>query len=230
MSSKNSERRPDDNPTCKMGRQDSYSTQSHIGTDAADNGASSVNRRNPRKGGAKIAAMVATATLALICLAGIMAMSELTFMPAWIPWTIAIATALGTGMWGKHLWRRITDSTSDMFNYMMHTVITSLMICCGLYAGNQLGATDSGTTVEAEVVKVYSETRHHSRCVGRRYVRGDEYKVYFATLRLDNGTERDMPVSAARYRRLRRGMHLDVNVRRGGLGYGVIRPGDFTVH
>lgn len=230
MSSKNSEWRPDDNTTCKMGRQDSGATQSRIDTGVTDSGAGATNSRKPRKGGAKIAAMVASAALALICLAGIMALSELTFMPGWIPWTISAATALGTGMWGKHLWRRITDCSNDIINYLMHTVMACLLVCCGLYAGNQLGATDSGTTVEAEVVKVYSETRHHSRRVGRRYVRGDAYKVYYATLRFDNGLEREMPVSAARYRRLRPGMLLDVGVRRGGLGYGVIRPGDFTAH
>ena len=64
----------------------------------------------------KIAVFVSALVLAVLCAGCISGLAGLTFMPAWIPWTIAVATALGTGMWGRHLWQRITGSRNRLLN------------------------------------------------------------------------------------------------------------------
>ena len=230
MGSKNSEWRAAADDLGKMGRQNAGDTQTRPETAGLADPAAA-NRRKPRRRGVKITLMVLASTLAIFCLAGISAMSELTFMPAWIPWTIAIATALGTSMWGHLVWRWITGCGRMWLNYILHTAMASLMICCAIYLGNQLGASDRGDTAVATVTKVYSETRYHSKRIARnRYVRGEPYKVYFASLRFENGLERDIPISDSRYRRLRPDMILGVGVSRGGLGYDVIRPYDIKAY
>lgn len=181
----------------------------------------------------KIAVFVSALVLAVLCAGCISGLAGLTFMPAWIPWTIAVATALGTGMWGRRLWQRITGSRNSLLNYALHTVMVSLVICCGLYLANRIWAADDGATVDATVIKVYSETRHHSRRVGRnRYVRGEAYQVYFATLRFGNGAECDIPLDYSRYRRMHAGEVVGIAVLHGALGYDVLNPSEigYTSH
>lgn len=183
------------------------------------------NRNSARS--VKIVVFVSALALAVLCAGCISALAGLTFMPPWIPWTIAVATALGTGMWGRHLWQRITGNGNSLLNYVLHTVMVSLVICSGLYLANRLWATDDGTTADATVTKLYSETRHHTRRVGRnRYVRGEAYQVYFATLRFGNGAECDIPVDYSRYRRMRAGDDVAVGVLHGALGYDVLNPSE----
>lgn len=227
MSSKNSEYRPEVvGGLGKMGRQGPDASDTQWAPSVGGEPAAAVNAKVRRtRGSGRIVLIVLCGAVVLFCLGGISAMGDLTFMPRWIPWTIAVGTALGTGMWGRHLWQRITGCRLQWVNYAVHVVMVSLLICCGLYLGNQLGASDRGDTVEAEVLKVYRETRYHTKRVSRKvYTRGDAYYVYYARVRFDNGLERNMPVSRAQYSKLRPGSVFAVEVHRGGLGYGVIRP------
>jgi len=231
MGSKNSEYCGNTHPgTDRHGRQEDY-TDNRQASAPARGTAAAVNSRPTRRSGTRIIMIIICAVVVVFCLGGISAMSGLTFMPRWLPWTVAVAVALGTGMWGKHLWRWIANCRRQWVNYLLHTVMTSLLICFGMYLGNQLGASDCGNTVEAEVLNVYRETRYHSKRVSRnRYVRSDPYYVYFARLKFENGLERDVPVSNGRYRRLRPGTTVDVEVHRGGLGYDVIKPDKIKEH
>lgn len=91
--------------------------------------------------------------------------------------------------------------------------------------------TTDSVTVRAEVVRVYSETRHRTKRVARnRYTRGEPYKVYYMDVRLPDGQERKRSISLERYNRFARSNHrrrqrpdsVDLHLTKGALGLTVI--------
>lgn len=102
---------------------------------------------------------------------------------------------------------------------------------CVIY-GSMLGANycfaDRSTArhEEAVITGKYSEERTRYRRVGRgRSVPDGTYKVYYVSVRFSNGAERDLPVSAGRYTKARKGQSEHFIVEKGLLGFPVFKSG-----
>jgi hypothetical protein len=76
-------------------------------------------------------------------------------------------------------------------------VCSTLCLTTFLYFRRDTSETE---TVHAEIIKIYSETRHRTKRVARnRYTRGEPYKVYFMDVRLPDGQKHKRSISLKSY-------------------------------
>lgn len=132
--------------------------------------------------------------------------------------------------WRK--WRIITGTCNVIINVICHLIAITGLFLSLILGVNYFGRnTSDSVTVRAEVVKVYSETRHRMKRVSRnRYTQGEPYKVYFMDVRLPDGRECKRSVSLQRYNRYARSNYrrserpdsVDLFLTKGALGMTII--------
>lgn len=144
----------------------------------------------------------------------------------------SLALAAVTALVLRRKWKTITGTANALINLICHLVaVTGL--CMALILGvNYFGRdTSDSVTVRAEVVRVYSETRHHMKRVARnRYTRGEPYKVYYMDVRLPDGRECKRSISLQRYNRFARSNYrrhqrpdsVDLHLTKGALDMTII--------
>ena len=104
---------------------------------------------------------------------------------------------------------------------MSFTFVFSSMLFAAVFLGVNVLFPDkeSQTEVKAVVSKVYSETRHRSRRVGRRYVpTGEEYKVYYMDIKFPGGCVKPRQINFSRFRTTHPGDTITVRLENGFLG------------
>lgn len=85
---------------------------------------------------------------------------------------------------------------------------------------------ESRTEISAVVRKVYSETRHRSRRVGRRYVaNGEEYKVYYMDVEFPGGYVKPRQIDFRCFRGTHPGDTLIINLETGFFGVPFVASG-----
>lgn len=179
----------------------------------------SVKRKTSRF---RTAALVVSGLLALIGYAGAVGLDSITIVPRWLPWTVGLILAMSTGLWGRGFIRRLTGFSAVWINYLIYTVVMTGVFACLLLVVNRVGAGER-EPVAAEICRVYSETRHRTkRITSRRYTRGEPYKVYFAELDLGGGVRKSVHLNFEQYRKMRRGLIVEVSLRKGTLGFKVV--------
>lgn len=177
------------------------------------------------KGGLRTGAVVVLLLLSILGYGCALALVEITLAPPAALWLAGVALAAATGLWGRHFVARVTGFRQL---WLCHLVFVAVMT--GVFTGsgllvNRLGGGEAHET-EAEITRVYSETRYKTRRVTRRtYARGESYKVYFAEIDLGHGVRRPVPIDRGRYRRLRPGMRVSVGLCRGALGLTFVDAG-----
>lgn len=140
------------------------------------------------------------------------------------------ATAIATGivsaavMW--RLWQGVTGSSRVLPNFICHTAAATFISGAALLGINYMWRdTGSAHTEKVVVQRVYSETRHRTERVGRRYRRtGEPYKVYYMDVRFASGHTKSIPLTAGSFRRRHVGDTLQMDVERGALGMNVFTP------
>lgn len=141
---------------------------------------------------------------------------------------ILIPAALGAAsaivMW--RLWRSLSGSEKYLPNFLIHTAVSGIMIALLILGLNRLFADESSLHSEMAVAeRVYYQTRKRNKRVGRRYLpTGEEYKVYYMDVRLGNGKEKKIPLSANEYNRTRKGDTIVFKMEKGLFGIPVIMP------
>ena len=154
--------------------------------------------------------------------------------PVWIiSVSLVLAAASAIILWQK--WEMLTHTANVVVNILCHVVAATGLFMAIILGVNYFGRYSSDTiTVRAEVVKVYSETRYHSKRVARnRYIRGNPYQVYFMDVRLPDGRVRQRSISLKRYNRYARKSHkqreradsVDLMLTPGALGMTIIERG-----
>ncbi len=160
----------------------------------------------------------------IILLAGAVSVSSNTLISAWIPFAGSGAAALlsGTALW--RAWRRLTNSEKILSNYLCHTICTGIVLAAAFYICNYAFANKTKThNTQVVVEKKYHKVRHHTRRIGRRhYTQGRPYKVYYMTVRFNNGSTKDLSIPLKRYCRIRQGGTISLPVARGLFGVPVI--------
>ncbi len=167
-----------------------------------------------------------TITLILLFVAGVdIGLAGDTLINAWIPLTVCTVIAAYGGIMLHRRWQWLTQSTARWINTLCATVITTPLLLLAFYGSNWLGAsTDKIHTEEVTVESRYYKERHRTRRVGRRYVAsGETYKVYYATVVFPDGFRKEVSLTHSRYRKIRKGQQLSVDVTTGLWGIRVIK-------
>ncbi len=148
-----------------------------------------------------------------------------TFVRWWVP--VVLALLIGGG-----LCRMLERPASRLLPGWHRAVVlgvaalwgASVVYGAGLAMNYYLADESTARTVEATVTSRHSEERSRYRRLGPRLsVRDGSYKVYYLTLRFDNGETRDVAVSAGEYSRTRKGQIRHFTLERGFLGCDVFK-------
>ncbi len=148
-----------------------------------------------------------------------------TLTTLWIPWVVTAVVALATGLHLAPSCRVFTSSTRFILNYCVYVFISTGVLAGAFFSLNFfLSDPSTVTCVNAEVTRIYSETRYHTRRVGRRSVgRGRPYIVYNADVVLPDGKTKTIPLTLTEYNRSRRSKVMTVEVERGFFGLPVFK-------
>lgn len=154
-----------------------------------------------------------------------MALHGETFVSPWLPGLLALALGASTSLVMWKWWIPLTGTDSRLFNTLCHIVTVASVAIAAFYGANYAFADRSTHHTEMAVVEGrYSETRYHSRRVGRRVVgRGEPYKVYHIEVCLTDGQKKRLSVPFGRFRRIHTGDTISLPVEQGALGFPVIR-------
>ena len=155
---------------------------------------------------------------------GILVFADHTVINFYIWFGVMLALGVLTSGPCMRFWRWLLGSIRRFWMVLAHTVTFTLVLSALLLGVNYLGVEYGSLPQEkAVVVRKYSETRYHSKRVGRRtYSRGAPYKVYKMEVEFADGLKRDFPLVRERYGRIHKGDTILVGRGRGILGMPVI--------
>lgn len=125
-----------------------------------------------------------------------------------------IGIAVGVFLFAK---RRGGMTLKNVALFVIIALLTAEAACTLFLGANMMLPTD-GTATEAKAVvsRKYSETRHRSKRVGRKYITsGEEYKVYYIEVAFPDGSKKKRPVDFGRYRKTSAGDTVSFFVKRG---------------
>lgn len=151
--------------------------------------------------------------------------------PVWII-AVSIAFAVLTALVFWRKWRFITESCNTIINVICHLIATTGLFMALILGVNYFGRnTSESETVRAEILKIYSETRHRTKRIARnRYTKGEPYKVYFMDVSLPDGQKHKRSISLKRYNQYTYSSHrhrerpdsVDLFLTKGALGMTII--------
>lgn len=149
---------------------------------------------------------------------------EHTLVDWWLPATGAVVVVLFTFGPLSGLWPAVTGSADRWINIACHVFVMGAMGWFAFLGGNGLGA-DIGSDYDetVTVTEKITATRNRYHRAGRRMVRYDTYKVYYLRLEFESGRSKRVPVSLARYNKVREGGQMTLPVSGGRFGFPVVR-------
>lgn len=139
--------------------------------------------------------------------------------PWWIPavTTLVMTVALWLPMRG--LWRWLTGTDNVAVSIICQIIAVWPVAGCAVMAVNMAGPGKDPVREDVTVTRVYQETRHQTRRVGRRtYAQGPAYKVCRIDIEIPEGTTRSLDVPRKVYNRLVKGDTIGIDVCTGMLG------------
>ncbi|MCM1079478.1 MAG: hypothetical protein NC344_09900 [Bacteroidales bacterium] len=149
---------------------------------------------------------------------------ERTLVDWWLPVLVAVVIAVVTVplMRGRWSWLVGEDRTFDL---LCHLYVTGCLAYFLFLCGNYFLA--SKESMHEETVTV-EERKHTTRDTGyrsgRRYRRsGRQTHSYYLSVRLEDGSLKDMPVTSKYYSRVRTGGTIDIRLQDGAFGFRVIK-------
>ncbi|MDE6367877.1 MAG: hypothetical protein K2K94_01405 [Muribaculaceae bacterium] len=120
-------------------------------------------------------------------------------------------------------WSAITGTCRLPINIGCHLVAATGFFMSLLLGINYWGRNiEDAKTERVAVVRVYSEEHYRSRKVGRRYVKGESYKMYYIDVELPGGHKKSLAVKPEKYRSYHVGDSVTVKLTPGALGMLVI--------
>ena len=149
-----------------------------------------------------------------------------TEVPAYVPVLRASAIALIAVILPQNIRRKITGLRRPVVSCVVIFAAVGILSFSGLLALNYHAASDTPHQVRAEIIDKNVRTEYATRRVGRgRYVRDTSRKIhhYEYTLRLPDGKTIKRHTDAGGYTRLRCGSYQTATLRRGYLGWTIIR-------
>ena len=173
----------------------------------------------------KQTALTITVILAVIVFYGLtFALWGMTLgsLPTLIIGSLFLAALSGLPLFNK--WSVITGTKRLPVNIACHLVAATGLFMSLLLGINFWGRNVAETKTERiSITNVYSEERHRSRRVGRRYItNGEAYKVYYIDVDLPGGYSKSMQVSPSKFRNYHKGDSVTVKLTPGALGMTIV--------
>ena len=118
-----------------------------------------------------------------------------------------------------------------MYINEIYTYLVGFSICYCRKCKSLIINTICFTISRAEILKIYSETRHRTKRIARnRYTKGEPYKVYFMDVCLPDGQKHKRSISLKRYNQYTYSSHrhrerpdsVDLFLTKGALGMTII--------
>ena len=160
--------------------------------------------------------------LVLISYGAAIGLQGLTLVRWWVPVLVCVIVAAGSGAVLWRWWPRITGIGAPWVNYVCHVVVGVGVLLVLVMLANRAFSGGEERTVAVRVERKYTETHYRQKRVGRRYVRGEPYKVYYIEVSFPTGQRKAFGVTTGQYQRVWKGAELHVKVGRGALGMPVI--------
>lgn len=167
--------------------------------------------------------------LAFLGMAGLAIWSMILYDRTLAEWPelLVLTLALAALLWlpTRKIWRRLLPSSHKAIRITAHTVTLICAASFTILAGNYYCASPS--TEYMETVKVdakFRRTHHRTRRINRRvYTQGEPYYVYYITVKFDNGRTKDLQINRKLYNLVSSGSAFRLRMRKGGLGFPVIK-------
>ena len=135
--------------------------------------------------------------------------------------SLFLAALSGLPIYNK--WSAITGTHWLPINIVCHLVAATGFFMSLLLGINYWGRHSDCTKAErVAVVRVYSEEHYRSRRVGRRYVKGEPYKMYYIDVALPGGYEKPLAVKPEKFRSYHNGDSVTVKLTPGALGMTIV--------
>lgn len=185
---------------------------------------------NGAKDTGRVLFMVFGSCVVIGSIAGCVYMFKLLLTPWWIPVSICTIISIALGIPLRGLWRWLTKSDNIAFHTIVNLLVILPFTLCAALTVNYATSGRNETDEKVVVNRVYWETHYKTRRVGRRtYTRGAPYKVYYLSLTLGEGHNRDVQVLKKTYDRLVKGDTIGVHVSKGALGMKVFNGSNFIL-
>ena len=149
---------------------------------------------------------------------------EKTLVVWWLPVVVAVTAVVATIPWSRSGWRWFVGDDKT-FNTLCHIFAVGCITYFLMMGGNYLLADKDSMQKEEVMVE---DKKHNVRKTGyrsgRHYRRSNRTThSYYLTVRLDDGTLKEMPVTASLYNRVRAGRPIEICLQEGALGFRVIK-------
>lgn len=167
---------------------------------------------------------IALLFVALVLLAGGVALLGRTLVAWWIPAAIAAVPAIATAMPMMPRWQFLFGFSKPLYALPFH-LFTVGAITFFLFLGINRWCADKSTahTEQTTVVEKFRKEHTRYRRVGRnRRVPDGHYHTWHLKLQFSDGRTKDMEVPFTTYRNAREGSHRELTVERGLFGMTVI--------
>lgn len=155
----------------------------------------------------------------IICIGGCIFGFKQLLTPWWIPSVVTLIMALALGLPMRGFWRWLIRNDNMPLTLLLQAASMWPILTCMVLAVNDFCAGKDAGRAAAPVTRVYQETRHQTRRVGRRsYAQGPAYKVCRIDITAPDGRTRSLDVPKKVYARLVKGDTVDIDIRIGALG------------
>ena len=181
------------------------------------------NKAFTRRDFSRIIVGVVIILISFFSIGAVGAFAQYTLVNRWIPFLISFFIAAATGLTLWRIWRRFTDIQVFWVNYLCHLICVTCFCWGAFYLLNSTVTIRPAHPEDVVIERKYTVTRYHTRRVGRRSVgRGAPYTVYKVKARFPDGAIRSFELPGSRYKQLRKGRSITINIRRGIFGAPVI--------
>ena len=162
--------------------------------------------------------------VAMVSYGGALGMFNSVLAPVWVPVGCAVALSAALMFWTAGMWRRFTGIRSGVANVAVGMVVSVGVMFAGITGLNFVRLQSvPAVEVKAAVVNPYSTKHYHTRRVRKNvYVKGSPYWRYHVRVRIPDGREKTLDITAERYRHLSRRRSVAVDIRHGFLGMDII--------
>lgn len=178
-----------------------------------------------KRGSLTITKRILVAIFAIIAYSIAVYFGGKTLYNLWIPWTIAIVIASGCVALLRKYLKTDTSTIKSILNFIIHTVCVTGLVAGLIFSLNYAYSDNSAeSTVSAKVINKYSQTRYHTKRVGRRYTgQGRPYKVYYIVAELPDGRTKEFSQTLSQYNQTDLNSKIQLSIEPGLLSMPVIK-------
>lgn len=154
-----------------------------------------------------------------------MALADLTMVNKW---TVLIVAAIVSCVIAL-LWRDGMGYMLGIGNRIVNKIVVLIVftgiLAAGFYSVNYwLSRGETSRQEKAVVVRKYTEKHYRTKRVARnRYTRGEPYNQYYVELQYPAGDIKPRQVNFDRYRKIKAGDSVSVDIEMGALGFPVVK-------